>query len=255
MASVSLISVTPVKSTRLRHPPEVRLERFGVAENRRFYLVNEAGRLFNASRHGPLIALRTSYDRRDECLEIAFPDGRVVVERVHVAGPAVQTNFWGRPVTGREVTGPWSEALSQYAGRPVRLIRAERPGGGVDAYAASIVSVASLEELARRSGAGRVDGRRFRMLFEVDGTEPHEEDTWVGRDVRFGEALLRVIRPDPRCVITTKDPDTGQPDFRTLDEVKRYRGLREGKHIDFGVYADVVEPGTVRLGDPVEVLP
>jgi uncharacterized protein YcbX len=54
-------------------------------------------------------------------------------------------------------------------------------------------------------------------------------------------------------VITTKDPDTGLPDFATLKEVAEYRGLRDGKHIDFGMYADVVEPGMVRLADPVEL--
>jgi hypothetical protein len=32
--------------------------------------------------------------------------------------------------------------------------------------------------------------------------------------------------------------------------IKAYRGLREGKKIDFGVYGTVERPGTVRVGDP-----
>ena len=244
-----------MKSTRLLHPEQVRLQRFGVAENRRFYLVNEAGRLLNASRHGPLIALRSFYDQATDRLEIVFPDGKVVADTVVTAGPVAETIFWGRPVAGRVVTGVWEAALTEYAGQPVRLIRAERPGDGVDSHAASLVSTASLEELARSAGAEHVDGRRFRMMFEIDGVAPHEEDTWIGRDVRIGDAVIRVIRPDPRCVITTKNPDTGVPDFATLKQVARYRGLRDGKHVDFGMYADVVEPGTVRLGDPVELRP
>ena len=52
--------------------------------------------------------------------------------------------------------------------------------------------------------------------------------------------------------MTTRNPETGVKDFDTLKEIKSYRGLREGKSIDFGVYADVVTPGTIRVGDPVE---
>ena len=45
--------------------------------------------------------------------------------------------------------------------------------------------------------------------------------------------------------------------MRTLDtlaEIKIYRGLRDGKKLDFGVYFDVVEPGRVRVGDAVQPL-
>jgi len=53
----------------------------------------------------------------------------------------------------------------------------------------------------------------------------------------------------PRCATTTRSPETGRRDFDTLKQVKAYRGLRQGKHIDFGVYAAVIEPGRIRVGD------
>ena len=59
---------------------------------------------------------------------------------------------------------------------------------------------------------------------------------------------------DPRCAITTQDPDTGVRDLDTLRTIIAYRGLRDDKHADFGVLGDVVQPGTIRLGDPVAVL-
>jgi uncharacterized protein YcbX len=90
------------------------------------------------------------------------------------------------------------------------------------------------------------------MLLEIEGCAPHEEDTWRGRHVRIGEALLEIGGPVPRCATTTRDPATGQRDLDTLREIAAYRGKREGKHVDFGVYASVVEPGRVRVGDPVE---
>ena len=99
-----------------------------------------------------------------------------------------------------------------------------------------------------------LDGRRFRMLVHLAGCEPHEEDGWDGRLLSLGEAVVRVGGPVPRCATTTRDPETGERDFDTLRAIKAYRGLRERKHIDFGVYADVVEPGRVRVGDPAELI-
>ena len=43
-------------------------------------------------------------------------------------------------------------------------------------------------------------------------------------------------------------------DFDALRAIKAYRGLRNGKHVDFGVYGDVEQPGRIRVGDPVSFL-
>ena len=90
------------------------------------------------------------------------------------------------------------------------------------------------------------------MLVEVAGCEAHEEDSWVGRLVRIGEALVQVSVPVARCVVTTLDPSTGLKDFDTLKQIVAYRGVSGGSDIDFGVYATVLEPGTIRVGDDVE---
>jgi uncharacterized protein YcbX len=139
--------------------------------------------------------------------------------------------------------------LSAFCGRPITLVRCERPAGTRAGNPASILSDGSLAELARQSGVDAVDGRRFRMLIELDGAEPHEEDTWIGRRVAIGGAVLAVTKPDARCAITTQHPDTGRRDLDTLRTLIAYRGLRDGKHADFGVLADVARPGTIRLGD------
>jgi MOSC domain-containing protein len=66
--------------------------------------------------------------------------------------------------------------------------------------------------------------------------------------------VLQVTKPDARCAITTQDPNTGMRDLDTLRTIIGYRGLREGKHADFGVLADVVTPGRIRVGDAVTLL-
>jgi hypothetical protein len=92
------------------------------------------------------------------------------------------------------------------------------------------------------------------MLVEIEGCEPHEEDGWSGRRVRIGEAEVRVGEPVPRCVITTLDPKTGLRDFPTLSVIRNYRGVSKEKELQFGVYGDVVRPGTIGVGDRVESL-
>jgi uncharacterized protein len=255
MAHVSWLTIAPVKGLALVEVDELALARDGVRENRRFYLVDVDGQRYGLKRDGRLALVRPAWDAARRRLELAFPDGSVVAGEVDVDGE-VTTQFVGRQVTGRVVRGPWSEALSAYAGRPLRLVRTE-VGIAVDRDRGpvSMLSEASLEELRRQAGRKeRVDPRRFRMLIGVGGVRAHEEDEWIGRRVQVGEAVVLLREQVARCAVTTQNPKTGKPDFDTLREIKAYRGARERKLIDFGVYGAVAEPGRVRLGDPVEPL-
>jgi uncharacterized protein YcbX len=254
MPFVARLSVTPVKGLALHHPEELLLEECGAAANRRFYLVREDGRLFSGLHHGPLVRVRAVWDEDADRLALEFPDGAVVEDAVRL-GAAVRTAVWGeRFVPGRFVEGPWAEALSEFAGKPLRLVRADEPGGGNDLEPVTLVSEASVAELGRQAGRDVVDGRRFRMLVDLGGCQPHEEDSWNGRSARIGAAVLDVLGPVARCATTTRDPSTGTRDFDTLSAIEAYRGRRAGKKIDFGVYGRVREPGRVRVGDPVEVI-
>lgn len=251
MPIVARLSTTPVKSLTLHHPDEILLEPFGVAADRRFYLIREDGRLLAGLHHGPLALVRADWDTGPDRLTLTFPGGEVVGDDVRLLDQ-VLTDFWGHRVEGRVVDGPWADALSQFAGKQVRLVKADAPGGAVDVEPVTLVSTESIAELAGQAGLDSVDGRRFRMLLEIEGCAPHEEDTWRGRHVRFGEAVLEIGGPVPRCATTTRDPSTGERDFDTLREIAAYRGKRDGKKIDFGVYASVLHPGRVRVGDLVE---
>lgn len=230
-----------------------------MTENRRFHLVGEDGLRFGARECGELFEIEADYDAAAERLALRFPDGTEVGAQVRL-GASLETDFWGRPVPGRVVEGPWAEALSEYVGRPVRVVRPDEPGGAVDRGTArgpvTLVSDASLAELGRQSGeAGQVDGRRFRMLIGVDGCGPHEEDSWLGLQVRLGEATVRLTGTVGRCVVTTRNPDSGKRDLDTLAAIKAYRGQNPlTGELDLGVYGIVVEPGRVRVGDPVEPL-
>jgi uncharacterized protein len=249
---VERIAVTAVKGLALVHEREVFLDVEGVAGNRRFYLVDDGGRLFTARHHGPLMRIRPRYDAERDHLRLEFPDGHVVEQRVELGGP-VATAFWQeREVRGRLVLGPFGDAFSTYAGRRLRLVKTERAGTGNDLHAATIVSQASVDELGRRAGSNAdPDVRRFRMLFTIAGCDAHEEDRWIGERLRIGDAIVRVAGPVPRCVMTTYNPDTGRRDLDTLRIIKSYRGVGGDGKVEFGVYAVVEQAGRVQTGDAV----
>ena len=255
-AQVVRISIAPVKALGLVHPDEVVLETGGVAGDRRFWLLDEDGRLFNGKRGGTMVQIRPEWNEAARRLVLDLPGGERAEGTVEL-GEQVVPEMYGRPMPSRVVVGPWQEAISRFAGRPLTLLWAE--GGAVDrgleGGRVSLVSRASLERLRVEAGADLpVDRRRFRMLFEIEGVEAHAEDDWLGREVRVGAATIVLNGDVGRCVVTSHDPDRGVTDLDTLGTLARYR--REGvtEPLPFGVYGDVVAPGRVRIGDPVSPL-
>jgi MOSC domain-containing protein len=250
------ISIAPVKSLHLVHPEEIELTRAGVAGDRRFWLLDAGGRLANGKRFPQLMQIRPEWNEVTRRLALELPGGERV-EGVVEPGEPVEALLYGEPHPSYRVGGPWQEAISELAGEPLTLLWSN--GGAVDRGAgrggwASILSRGSLGRLQQEAGAAEPpDGRQFRMLFEIDGVREHEEDEWIGRRVRVGDALLAPLGDVGRCVVTTKDPDTGEFAFGTLDALAGYR--REGvtEPLPFGVYCDVLEPGRVRVGDSVAV--
>jgi uncharacterized protein YcbX len=254
-ARVTWISRTPVKAFALEHLEEAELGEGGVEGDRRFYLVGEAGRLISNKDFPAFQLIRASYDPGRDTLTLTLTDGSVVTGTVE-RGDEVQTRFHKRPRAARLVLGPWSGALSELAGEPLRLV--EPSTSGVDRGrngAASLLATASLGALGEALGVDEVDGRRFRMNFGVDGLEPHEEDGWIGRRVQVGEAVVIPQGHVGRCVITTQNPDTAISDLDTLKGLAAYRrDLETTEPLPFGVHAAVAAPGRVRVGDPVGLL-
>lgn len=89
------------------------------------------------------------------------------------------------------------------------------------------------------------DVRRFRpnMLLDVEGHEPFAEDSWVGRRIQVGTAVLEVMQPAVRCAM----PLRAQPGLGAQPAM--YRALEELHANHLGLYVKVIEPGTVSVGD------
>ena len=250
---VQSMYISPVKSLGLAPIDRAFLDKPGIAGDRAFFIIDAQGAMFTQRAFGPLVQIRTSYDAVSGSLELSFPDGGTVAG-VPELGAAVEGSFFGmRDVGGRVVEGEWNDALSTFAGRALRLIKADAAGTSFDAFPISMCSVASLEALAKAAETESIDGRRFRQNIYLEGASPHEEDTWLEREVRVGAALLRVKMRDPRCEIITHDPDTGETDMNTLKIIASYR-TDQPKQVNFGVYCTIAEPGEVSVGDEVALV-
>jgi uncharacterized protein YcbX len=251
---VTSLATTPVKGLRLRPRNALTLGLSGVPDNRCFYLIDDRDRMLNGKQVGALCTVVADYDLATRELSMRFPDQTDVTGEVRL-GEWVLSRFFSAPLQARLVIGPWAEALSAYAGRPLRLVAADPHRGAIDrgaAGAVSVISRASVVRLEQLAGEREVDPRRFRMLIEVDGPAAHEEDDWVGRQVRIGEALVAMRGHVGRCLVTTQDPETGQVDMPVLDMLRSYRSAGETTEpLAFGIYGEVLEPGAVRVGDPV----
>jgi len=252
MIRIDRMYMAPVKSLALTEVGRAYLDKPGIAGDRAFFIIDAEGKLFTQREYGPLVRIKPVYDVTTGELQLSFPNERRVAG-VPELGEAVAVPFFAeRPVEGHVVRGDWNEALSDFAGQPLRLVKTARPGSSFDGYPLSMCSTASLQVLARAAGQGAVDGRRFRQNIYISGAAAHEEDEWLGGEVRVGRALLRVKQRDSRCVVTTHSPETGETDMNTLQLIASYR-TDQPKEVNFGVYCTVAEPGEAAVGD--EVLP
>ena len=252
-ARVAWISYCPVKGLAIQQLDRCELTEAGVAGDRQFFLVDENDRLVNSKGLGVLQQIVPQYDGEADSLTLSFPDGTRVAQQIGLNG-SLNALFWSTTVDVRVVDGPWSEAISEFAGRNLRLVRAPAPATDrLRSGAATLLGTSSLRAIARILGANAVDERRFRMNFGIDGLREHEEDEWLGRRVRLGEAIVVPQGNVGRCAVTTQNPDTGAPDLGTLKALAAYRPSSDATEpLPFGVHAAVANPGRVRLGDAVE---
>jgi uncharacterized protein YcbX len=207
-------------------------------------------------------------------VQVTLPDGRAFATSAADANTNI-SEFFGRPVSFLPL-GPLGsesaprltlqgeseetvralhalapgEPLPDYSELPPERLRALRQGNFFDAFPLHLLTRTSLRTLASITPGSRWDPRRFRMNMLIDCASPERfpEQSWVGRRLRVGSAVIEVMMGCPRCVVVTQPVDDLPQDrdiMRTL--------VLETHHLA-GVYANVVEPGIAQVGDQVELL-
>jgi len=260
----------PVKSCGAIAHEAVELEARGLAWDRRWMVVDEAGRLLT-QRERPRLALVRPAVAGGVLLLHAPGRPPLPVPLQRDRQPACRVQVW------EDTCEAWDEGpeaagwLDAHLGRPVRLVRMTddwvRPvdpdyappatrTGFADAFPLLVACESSLAELNRRlSAAGKapVPMSRFRPNLVLDGAEPFAEDGW--RTLTVEGVTFDLVKPCARCTTTTVDqakgsvPDTAEP----LATLAAFR--REGSKVLFGQNAVHRGPGTLRLGAAAAAAP
>jgi uncharacterized protein len=246
--TVSRLAIAPVKGARLQYTGEIEVGASGAAGDREFLVVDEDGTLLLTSRWPALVQLEPTWDRARNVLSLRFPDGDVVQDTPEPQASATTRMYDGREIPGWITSPPLSAALSGYLGHAARLFRRAPEHIGYDDLPLTLMSEASLQALAPELGGAVPDPRRFRMTITVTGTDAWAEHAWGGQNLTIGEVALRVVAPVPRCVVTTRNPESGATDARILHALARLRGKDD---LTFGVWCEPVTTGRIHVGDVV----
>ena len=132
---------------------------------------------------------------------------------------------------------------------PTGIAKAPNVGMTDSAYPSVSIMTKASHAAVEAQVRGTLQSERWRGNIWLDGTGAWEEFDWTGRKVQIGGATLSIKEPIRRCMATAANPHTGKRDQDLL------AALRDGwDHQHFGLYAEVVDGGTIALGDTAKVL-
>ena len=154
--------------------------------------------------------------------------------------------------TGRQAFAGWLQHyLRDQARGPLRVLEAPGDHRFMDDLAGfvSLINLASLRALEARVGRP-LDPLRFRANLYVDGWPAWIENDYIGGTLAAGALRAAVVKPTGRCRAIHVDPQSGAEDIDLVSQLFNHFG-----HTVMGVYLAVQSPGSLELGDTVELTP
>jgi len=143
------------------------------------------------------------------------------------------------------------DPLPDFSGLPPDLQNfSSPPGTYFDCYPIHIMTTSSLNTLAEAGGGEDVDVRRFRpnVLIDTGDAQGLLEVDWTGKKLRLGEIVIELQTTTVRCSV----PAHAQRDFGSSRAVGRALIEQTKQHL--GSYCNVLQGGTVNVGDDVELI-
>ncbi|WP_439101007.1 MOSC domain-containing protein [Congregibacter sp.] len=255
----------PVKSAQGHGVNSAMIDRFGLAGDRRWMLIDSDGQ-FYSQRRAPALAL-LAVAPRETGLRLSFDEQSIDVDLPGSQNKEVTATVWEHTLLARCAEPRVNVWLSERLGEDLRLVfcpdnatrsvdaaylpesLGEQRVAFSDGFPLLIVSQASLDDLNARLPAS-VSMDRFRPNLVVAGSEPYAEDQWQG--LRIGSTTLAVVKPCSRCAIPSVNQQTAEKDPVINPVLASYR--RRDGIIYFGMNAIVTAGDSFTLGDTVSVL-
>jgi uncharacterized protein YcbX len=266
----------PVKSMVGEQVPHVELSSLGIVGDRHWAIRDlERGGIRGGKKIGAL--MQCAAQRRGDDVVITLPNGATVSSQ-DADVDAVLTQALGHTVSLEALPadnnldhfrrGPGDsddplqelraifgrtedEPLPNFAAFPPEVVEFESPPGAhYDCWPLMVMTTSAMDALRAALPNSVIDERRFRPSMMVETQEAgHVEFSWKGKRAQMGSAVVEFLDPCPRCVMVTQavNADIG-PDRDILRHI--VRDLDQ----NVGMYARVITPGSVSVGDTVQFL-
>jgi uncharacterized protein len=277
------IHIYPLKAGRAVDLSESAVEPWGLAGDRRWLVVDGAGRFVSQREEPALAGVIAAYPAAGADQVAAgrpLPTDAITLSAagqppLKVAMPwadddteMVPVSVWESRIRAAAAGREADDWLGRLLDRDVRLVYLDdptrrevdqdygNPGDRVsfaDGYPLLLTSTGSLDALGgwlAEDGHPPVPMDRFRPSVVVAGAQAWAEDGW--RRISIGTVTFQVVKPCGRCVVTTIDQATGHRGRQPLELLGRRR--RFGQQLVFGQNMIPDAPGSIRVGDPVQVL-
>jgi uncharacterized protein YcbX len=262
MTTLSNLTYYPIKACRGFDITESRVEYMGLANDRRMMAVTTEGEFLTQREHPKLALINPVLGNNS--VTLSAPNFDSIQFEIQKSGIPVYVNIWKSK--GVQAIDQGDEAagwFSDWLGVSVRLVHvdekfkrklnpdfavsAEDHTGFADGYPILIISEASLQDLNSRLDSP-LPMNRFRPNIVVKGCEPYAEDTW--KRIRIGDVEMALVKPCPRCEVTTIDKETLARNKEPLKTLGKYRRQKGG--VMFGMNVIPLNEGKIKVGMPVE---
>lgn len=264
MTQLSNLTYYPIKACRGFDVSESNVERMGLEHDRRMMVVTMEGE-FLTQREYPKLALITPTLKNDS-VTLSAPHFDSIRFNVQKSGATWPVNIWkAKGVAAIDQGDETAEWFSNWLGVSVRLvhiadgiqrtlnpeyaINADDHTGFADGYPILIISEESLQDLNSRLDSP-LPMNRFRPNIVVRDCEPFAEDSW--KRIRIGDIEMAIVKPCPRCVVTTIDKETLAKSKEPLKTLESYRRHELGAI--FGMNVIPLNSGRLELGMNVEII-
>ena len=269
---ISQLWTYPVKSMVGVSVESVNLSPLGIVGDRHWAIRDlERGGIRGAKKIGELMQFSAQRNNNDAI--ITFPDG------THVSSADEDVNFMLSGVLGRNVLleslpadnnlehfrrGPSDsddpltelrgifgreaeEPLPDFTAFPPEVAEFESPPGTHhDCWPLLVMTTSALQALTEAVPESQIDVLRFRpsIVVETNSGEGHVEFSWKGKTASLGSAVIEFLDPCPRCIMITRKVNDELPEDRAI-----LRHVVRDLNQAVGVYARILTPGRVALGD------
>ena len=262
---ISHLFIYPIKSLGAVSLSNAWLEKEGLRGDRRFMLVDSAGKFITQRTRPELTRFALELSENGFWVKDLSSGLKKELTWSPFLGDWEMVEIWDDKVEVREVLEGWSAWFSTALSEEVKLVRitAEKPRvikqkyqtnlvnntSFADSLPVLLVSLGSFHALEQRLG-GAVDPLRFRPNIIVDEMEPFVEDTW--EEIQVGTTRLFGAKPCARCHLVNVNPISGESDKNTLKTLASFRTLNQ--KVYFGQQFVPMELGEIQVGMSVKVI-